>query len=136
MGKLQFKKLVVDSKPGRNAVISVLELKDYIDFEVKRVYFIHENTGDTSQHAHHKEKELFVMQKGACTAVIDQGNGIEEVLLTAPRDAVYIGSYVWHGFKDFEPGSVLLALSSTNYSPDRSDYLENYEEYKDFVAKM
>ncbi len=135
MGELQFKRLTVDTKPGRNATMSVLELKDYIDFEVKRVYFIQDNTGDTSQHAHHQEKELFVMQKGGCTAVIDQGNGLEDIRLTSPNDAIFIGSYVWHGFKDFEPNSVLLALSSTNYSADRSDYLEDYQEYKDFLAK-
>jgi mannose-6-phosphate isomerase-like protein (cupin superfamily) len=136
MKELQFKRLNVDTKPGRNSLMSVLELKDYIDFEVKRVYFVQDQTGASSQHAHHHEKELFVMERGSCTAIIDQGNGIEDIRMDGPSNALYIGSYVWHGFKDFEPGSVLLALSSTNYSADRSDYLENYEEYKNFVVKL
>jgi mannose-6-phosphate isomerase-like protein (cupin superfamily) len=136
MAELQFKRLTADTKPGRNSVMSILELKDYIDFDVKRVYFIQDSTGGTGQHAHHHEKELFVVQHGACTAVIDKGDGLEDIRLTGPSDVIYVGNYIWHGFKDFEPGTVLLALSSTNYSPDRSDYLEDYQEYKDFVAKM
>jgi mannose-6-phosphate isomerase-like protein (cupin superfamily) len=130
---IQFKKLKVNTLPGRNSTMNVLELKDYIDFEVKRVYYITNVNGDTSQHAHHNEKELFVMMKGACTAVIDSGNGLKDVRIESPSDALYVGNYVWHGFKDFSPDSVLLALSSTNYSPDRSDYLEDYQEYKAFL---
>jgi mannose-6-phosphate isomerase-like protein (cupin superfamily) len=130
---LQFKHLKVNTVPGRNAVMNILELKDYIDFEVKRVYYTTSVAGDTSQHAHHNEKELFVIIQGACTAVIDSGNGLEEVRIDSPSDALYVGNYVWHGFKDFAPNSVLLALSSTNYTPDRSDYLESYQEYKDFI---
>ena len=130
---LQFKKLKVDSKPGRNAVMNVLELHNYIDFEVKRVYYTTSVQGNTSQHAHHIEKELFVMIQGSCTAVIDQGSGLEEIKIEGPGDAIYVGNYVWHGFKDFSPGSVLMALSSTNYSPDRSDYIEEYANYEEAV---
>jgi mannose-6-phosphate isomerase-like protein (cupin superfamily) len=130
---IQFKRLKVNTMPGRNGTMNVLELKDYVDFEVKRVYYITDVSGDSGQHAHHSEKELFVMVKGACTGVIDCGNGLEDVRVQSPSDAVYVGNYVWHGFKDFSPDSVLLALSSTNYSPDRSDYLEDYQEYKDFL---
>lgn len=126
---LQFRQLKVDTKTGRNSTMNVLELQDYIDFEVKRVYYTTDITGDTSQHAHHHEKELFVMVSGGCAAVIDRGNGLEEIQLQGPSDALYIGSGIWHGFKSFKPGSVLLALSSTNYSPDRSDYIEDYQEY-------
>jgi mannose-6-phosphate isomerase-like protein (cupin superfamily) len=132
---LQFKKLKVASKPGRNAVMNVLELRDYIDFEVKRVYYTTSIQGDTSQHAHLIEKELFVMVQGSCTAVLDKGNGIENIQIDGPNDAIYVGNYVWHGFKDFLPGSVLMALSSTNYSPDRSDYIEDYSKYEELMKK-
>lgn len=130
---LQFKRLKVNTMPGRNSVMNVLELQNYIDFDVKRIYYTTAITGETSQHAHHTEKELFVMIQGACTAVIDSGNGLEDVRIESTSDALYIGNYVWHGFKDFEPNSILLALSSTTYSPDRSDYLEDYQGYKDFI---
>ncbi len=121
--KVQFK---VNNSP--NFDLTVAELKEYIDFEVKRIYYIQDFKGPTGAHCHYKEDELFVMVRGNCTAVIDQGNGIEEIPL-AQNEGIYAGHLVWHGFKDFSEDSILLAVSSTNYNPDRSDYLDNYEEY-------
>ena len=61
--------------------------------------------------------------------------GKENISMQGPGDCIYVGSYVWHGFKDFSQDAILLALSSTNYSPDRSDYIEDYEEYKKQISK-
>jgi len=130
---LNFKKLEVKKIQAPNFVMSPIELKDYIDFEVKRVYFVTKPTGNTGAHCHKVEKELFVMVCGKATAVIDQGNGLEEILMEAPTSAIYVGNYVWHHFKDFSDDAVLLALSSTNYNPDRSDYIEDYGEYKKVI---
>lgn len=116
--------------------MSPLELKDYIDFEPKRIYFITQPTGPTGSHCHLKEEEFFVMIKGSCTAVIDRGNGLEEIKLTAPTSAIYVGNYVWHHFRDFTEDSILLAVSSTNYNPNREDYIEDYETYKQETKKL
>ena len=109
--------------------LTPLELKNYIDFEIKRVYFISNIKTSIGGHCHLEEKELFVMLKGSCTAVIDQGNGREEFTLEGSKHAMYVANFIWHGFKNFSDHAVILALSSTNYKPDRSDYIENYEEY-------
>lgn len=107
-----------------------LELYEYIDFEVKRIYFmVDPKTGETGGHCHFEEKELFIMISGSCTVLIDQGSGLEEHELQAPHHAIYVANYVWHGFKNFSKDAILLAASSTNYKPERSDYLENYDEY-------
>jgi hypothetical protein len=55
--------------------------------------------------------------------------------MTGPTSAIYTGEYVWHHFKDFSTDAILLALSSTNYNPDRSDYIEDYEEYKKIIKE-
>lgn len=123
-------KLVVNER----ATYSFAELKEFVDFEVKRIYFIQNCKQATNQHCHKEEKELFVMAKGMCTAIIDRGNGKEEIALVSPGDAIYVGNYVWHGYKDFSDDAVLLAVSSTNYREDRSDYIEDYEEYKKVIA--
>jgi len=110
-------------------LMSPIELKDYIDFEVKRVYFISQPKDNTSEHTHYEEKELFVLIQGSCTAAIDRGKGKEDIPMQGSRTAIYVPNYVWHGFKNFSEDAILLALSSTNYNPDRSDYLEDYDEY-------
>lgn len=131
--ELIFREMQVRKLKGQGEYfLSPIELKDYIDWEAKRIYYI---TGmpagtKTGAHCHKEEKELFVMVNGSCTAVIDQGNGLEEFKMEGPTAAMYIGDYVWHHFKDFSENAVLLAVSSTNHNPDRSDYIEDYEEYK------
>ncbi len=125
----QFKKLQLKIAEKDGKIYSIAELKDYIDFEAKRFYFVQGSTGPTGQHCHFEEKELFVMVRGKCVAVIDQGNGKEEIPFHSPKDVLYVGNYIWHGFKNFSEDAVLLAISSTNYRPDRSDYLEDYSRY-------
>lgn len=116
-------------------VMSAVELKEYIDFEVKRVYFITDIKEATGAHCHKIEQEFFILQQGSCVAVIDQGNGLEEILMTGSTSAMYVPPLVWHQFKDFSPDAVLLALSSTNYNSDRSDYVEDYAEFKKICLK-
>lgn len=129
MGK-EFKVLEIKKISTPKFVMSPIELKDYIDFEVKRVYFITKPVAPTGAHCHKVEKEFFILVQGSCTAVIDRGQGLEEIPLCAPTSALYIPNFVWHHFKDFSSDAVLLALSSTNYNPNRSDYIEDYEDFK------
>lgn len=116
---------------NRGVELTPLELKDVVPFEVKRLYYMNfgEPESFTGQHCHKVEQEFFVQMRGASTIVIDKGNGKEEFKLKGPNTAIYVPAYVWHGFKDPEGDCQILALSSTNYSADRSDYIEDYEEY-------
>ena len=110
--------------------LTPLELKEFIDFEVKRIYLVtNPEGGETSKHCHLEEKEFFVMVQGSCIALIDKGDGIEEMELVGTKHALYVPNYVWHGFKNLSEDAILLALSSTNYKADRSDYIEDYDEY-------
>ena len=113
-----------------NFLMTPIELKEYIPFDVKRVYFfMNSKTSTSGEHCHKIEEEFFILLKGTATAIIDRGEGKEELILRGPLDALYVPNYVWHGFKKISPDAILLALSSTNYNPDRSDYIENYDEY-------
>ena len=134
----KFQKLEVKKIDAPNFTMSPVELKDYIDFEAKRIYYISAPKGEmkSGAHCHKIEKELFVMIQGTCTAVVDYGNGQEEVPMEGPTSAIYVGEYVWHHFKDFSSDAILLAVSSTNYNPNREDYIENYEEYTKEVESM
>jgi len=126
--KFDFFTLKINDSPGKHT-LTVAELKDYIDFDVARIYTITDfKVKETGQHCHYEEKEFFIVVQGGATAVIDRGNGLEEFLMK-PGSAIYVPSYVWHGFKDISQDAIILAASSTNYRPDRSDYLDNYDEY-------
>ena len=132
--KLLFQRYSIKEIQAQNFLMHPVELRDFIDFEVRRVYYITQPKGNSGAHCHMEEKEFFVLIQGTCTAIIDQGNGIEEMPLGV-NYAIYVGNYVWHGFKDFSSDAVLLALSSTNYRSDRSDYMEDYAAYQEIIKK-
>jgi len=127
---LKFRRIELKKIEGDNFTMVPIELKDYVDFEIKRIYFITDIKNNTGAHCHKKEKEIFILQRGSCVAVIDRGKGLEEFPMTGPMSAIYAGNFVWHHFKSFSADAILLALSSTNYKPDRSDYMDDYEMYK------
>lgn len=122
-----------------NFLMTALELKEYLNFDVKRIYFISSPTGEykTGQHAHRlEEDEMFVQVQGSCTITVDDGHGMEEVKLEGPKNAILVPHMVWHGFKDLSQDCIILAVTSTNYDPSRADYCENYEEFNSIVKDV
>jgi len=116
-----------------NFLMTALELKDYIDFPVKRVYFITSPSGEykTGNHAHRQdEDEMFVMLQGSCIISVDDGHGMEDVELVGPKTAIVVPHMVWHGFKNLSQDAVIMAVTSTNYDPTRADYCEDYTEFQ------
>ena len=116
--------------------MTALELKEYINFTVKRVYCITSPKGEmkSGNHAHRAEEdELFVQLQGQSTIVVDDGHGLEDVVLSGPQNAISVPHMVWHGFKDMSQDCVIVAITSTNYDPARTDYCENYEEFKELL---
>lgn len=121
-----------------NFLMTPLELKEYLDFDVKRVYTISHPMGtkDTGNHAHRQdEDELFVQLQGNCTISVDDGHGIEDIQLVGPSTAIYIPHMVWHGFNHMSDDSIILALTSTNYDSSRADYINDYAEFKSLVSQ-
>lgn len=121
---------------AKNFLMTPLELRDYLDFEVKRVYFISHPTGDTGFHVHPElEDELFVQIQGSCTIRVDDGSGLTDIKLEGGKSAIYVPHMVWHGFKDMSKDSIICAITSTNYDPDRADYIEDYQEFRQLISK-
>ena len=58
---LKFKEYKLNSIQAPNLLMNPVELKDYIDFEVKRVYYVTNVTGETGAHCHKIEKEFFIL---------------------------------------------------------------------------
>ena len=128
----EFKKIDLKTFGSKGYKLTPIELKDSVPFEVKRVYYItdFDSGSGTGQHCHKIEEEIFVQVKGSSAAVIDRGMGLEEIKMSAPSEAIYVPNFIWHGFKDASADCVILALSSTNYTPSREDYIEDHEEFK------
>ncbi len=127
---MKFNKFLVKTFDNKGYGLTPMELREVAPFEVKRVYFfdLKENLS-TSQHCHKEELEVFVQIQGSSKIIVDRGNGKEEISLEKRGEAVYVPAYVWHGFVSTSADCLIMALSSTNYRADRSDYIEDYEAY-------
>ena len=128
----QFKKFELKTFQSRGYKLTPVEFKEVVPFEVKRIYYFQDapEGTQTGEHIHKIEEEVFIQMRGSCIAIIDCGQGKEEIMMQGPHAVIYVPNFVWHGFKHISPDAVILALSSTNYNPTREDYVEDYEEFK------
>lgn len=131
--KKEFRQFPLKTFTGKGYALTPVEFKDVSPFEVKRMYYIirFDQGIHTGEHCHKIEEEVFIQAQGVSTLIIDRGEGKEEIFLKE-GEAAYVPNYVWHGFNNPSGDCVIIALSSTNYSPDRSDYVEDYSEYLTF----
>lgn len=109
--------------------LSLAEVGQHVPFDIKRVYWIYQTgAGVTRGHHAHKELEqLAIAVSGSCTMILDDGSSREEVTLSDPAKALYIGPGIWREMTDFSPGCVLLVLASEVY--DESDYIRDYQQF-------
>ncbi len=133
---MQLEKFNLDIKQGRsNYGILPVEFNtdpnSKIPFEVKRTYFVIANDENcvTGQHSHYEEKEVFLVLRGEADFLSLDENANEYVINIKPGEALYVPNGVWHGFKKIVANTVIAAFSSTNHNPDRSDYLEDKNQF-------
>ncbi len=124
MNNFEFYKLQ-SFKDKRGSLIP-LELKEFIDWAPKRVYYSYRNSKSRGGHCHRMEKELFICLKGSFKVKIHDGKDWHEKTLNS-CEAVKVDNMIWHEFTDFSEDAILLAVSSTNYDPQ--DYIRDFDQF-------
>jgi len=86
-----FRKINLKTFQTRGFNLTPVEFKDVVPFVIKRLYYFDsfKPADKTGAHCHKIEEEFFIQAKGASTAIIDQGQGIEEISLQ-PGEAIYL----------------------------------------------
>ena len=133
--KPDYKIGIVNPISAPNFTMNAAELNKYLpegtDFNIVRAYWITKIKGEkkSGQHAHTNEDEIFIILQGNATLILDKGNGIKKEPM-ATGALAWVPRYIWHGFEDFSDDCILLALSNTNYDPERKGYIEDYDKFK------
>lgn len=112
-------------------ILVPIEIKDYLDFPIKRVYYVTEVTKPRGGHAVKFEKKMYVCQKGKIKARFHDGKEWQEFQMEGPADAIIMKDMCFRDFTDFSPDAVLMAISSVNYVPD--DYIYDLDEFIKYV---
>lgn len=125
MLKLELLKIPTFADP--RGKLSAIELKDYIDWPVKRVYYVTDTVQDRGGHAVFGEKKIYVCMQGTMKACFHDGSKWQEFELKGPENAILMEGFFWREFKNFSPGSVLMAISNMNYEKDK--YVFDFEKF-------
>lgn len=107
--------------------LTAIEMQDYVDWPVKRVYYLTDVTRPRGGHAVRYEKKMYVCQKGIVKARLHDGEKWNEFELQGPDDAILMSEMCFRDFYDFSKDAVLMAISSVNYVPE--DYIYDLEEF-------
>lgn len=128
-----FKEIKFNSFATEKGSLLPIEFKDVIPFDVKRTYFCYENIPVRGSHCHLKEEEVFILLHGKANVRLHDGKTETIIELTPFKNGVYVANMIWHEIIDMSEDSILLAFSSTNYNPNREDYIEDFSKFLDIV---
>ena len=124
------KLLKLDTFVDLEGALVPIESNLTIPFEIKRVFYIYgvHNQEDRGEHSHHVTEQILICLNGKIKVLCDDGKDRKEWLLDKPNKALYIPNLIWDEQVYLTTDSVLLVLTNTLY--DKSDYIEDYEQFK------
>ena len=112
--------------------LSVIQEEDSIPFKIQRTYWLYDVPGGECRggHAYKENQEFIVALSGSFDVIIDDGKEKKRFLLNRSYHGLYIPKGLWREMDNFSTNSLALILSSTRY--DASDYIREYDEFKQF----
>jgi hypothetical protein len=115
--------------------VNFLELGKGLDFQPKRLFWLHHVAPDQwrGRHGHRESKLVLVAANGGCRAHLDDGKVTETVDLSDPTRALYIAPWVWHELTDFAPQTAIMVIASTLF--EEAEYLRDYDTFKREAAE-
>lgn len=127
LNELQLVELPKFCDPRGN--LSFAEQNNHIPFLIKRTYWIYDVPGGESRggHAYKKTDEFIVAISGSFDVTVDDGEEKRIFSLNRSYYGLYIPKGFWRTIDNFSTNSLALEFASTPY--DRSDYVEDYNEY-------
>lgn len=109
--------------------ITVIQNRELIDFEIKRVYYLYDIPGGSERggHAHKNLHQLIVAASGSFDVVIDDGWTKKRISLNRPNYGLLVVPGIWREIVNFSSGAVCLVLASEKFTED--DYIRNYSDF-------
>ena len=115
--------------------LTFVEEENHIRYKIKRVYWIYDVPGGQIRggHAFKEQQELIVALSGSFDVVVDDGKQKQTFSLSRSYYGLYIPQGLWREMNNFSTNALALVLSSTLY--DENDYIHDYREYLEWLAK-
>lgn len=117
---------------NRRGNLTVVENRQTLPFDVRRVYYLYDIPGGESRGAHaHKElSQLIIAASGSFRVTLDDGKVKRSFFLNRPYQGLYVKPGIWRDLDDFSSGAVCMVLASDIYM--KEDYIRDYNEFLEF----
>lgn len=126
--------LELSQKGDERGHLVIVEGKQDIPFDIKRIFYIYGSDKDVvrGQHANRKSEFVLINVAGTSKVKVLDGKGNEAVYsLNRPHTGIYLPKMVWKDMYDFSEDSVLLCLASEHY--DAGEYIRSYDEFEKII---
>lgn len=111
------------------------ESEKELPFVVRRLFIVRDvpSNEERGMHAHKLCHQFLICVSGSVSAIADNGLQQIEVNLDSPTVGLYMPPLTWGKQFKYSEDAVLLVLASDAF--DESDYIHNYDEFLNVVAK-
>ena len=114
----------------------IVEGKQDIPFDIKRVFYIYGSDKDVirGRHANYNSEFVLINVAGTSKVKVDDGTCQKVFNLDRPHVGIYLPKLVWKDMYDFSEDSVLLVLASEHY--DANEYIREYDMYLEVMKEQ
>ena len=111
----------------------VIEGKDSVPFDIKRVFYIYGTQKDVPRgnHSHYKTKQYLIAVNGSCKVTLDNGKTKQTLDLDEPNKGLFQDALIWGTMHDFSDDCVLLVFADNRYKSE--DYISDYNNFLELV---
>jgi len=132
--KLKMNPNFIKENRDSRGVLQVLELQDFLDFDVERIFTIsdvpsHEVRGN---HAHHHCHQFLWLISGMVKLEVWNTEGSKSLELSASDRSHYLPPLHWATMTHFSENTVLVVLASEKFDP--ADYINDFSVFKSLVG--
>lgn len=112
----------------------VMEEKNPIPFEMKRIFWIKDVTAGSSRGDHATKKTNLILFPlcGSCDVEVDDGVNKEVIAMNDVTKGIYIEKMVWRSMKNFTPDCIMMAVTDRVFEPGN----ETYDDYQEFLQAL
>lgn len=113
--------------------LSFFENENQIPFKIKRTYWIYDVPGGETRggHAFKESNEFIIALSGSFDVVLNDGVNQVKHNLNRSYNGLLVPNMKWRQLENFSTNSLALIVSSISYS--ETDYIRNFDEFKELV---
>lgn len=110
--------------------LSFFEYPRQLPFIIERTYWIYDVPGGETRggHAFKVQKEFIIALSGSLDVVLHDGNKELHFSLNRSYYGLFVPNMYWRRLENFSTNSLALIVSNTKY--DTTDYIRDFEEFK------